>query len=410
MRSKLIGRLLATLLVAALAATRAGAQASTPTATFTNTAVPPPTLTSTPSSIPSRTATRTPSNSPTRTGTITTTVTQTRTVTRTPDLRPVITITDVQVQEGNSGERGVKFVVGLSRASTQVVTVQYSTSDGTAHEGSDYRPAAGTLTFPPGSKAVLVVVQVIGDTVNEPSETFFVRLSNPTHATLTDDDLGIGTILNDDIGVPSLSPRDGSVAAGADIALTLGWTHPQHWRDLNTLDLRLRSADSVIGWVRFTEAPNTFSAVDPASGEAGPGAPPKSDVELTSAAATISLHDSGWVESGANLEHVDVTWRFGFDASAAGRIYQVEAAATDDDGFSQPFASIGTLAIGNVCSGDCGADGVVAVNELILAVNIASGELPLEACLAADANRNETVTIGDLIVAVNHALSGCPAS
>ena len=52
----------------------------------------------------------------------------------------------------------------------------------------------------------------------------------------------------------------------------------------------------------------------------------------------------------------------------------------------------------------------MAVNELILAVNIATGALPLDACLAADENRNEAVEISDLITAVNHALNGCPAS
>ena len=139
-----------------------------------------------------------------------------------------------------------------------------------------------------------------------------------------------------------------------------------------------------------------------------PGAPPKSDVELTSAASTIVLHDSDLIGSGANNERVDVIWQFAFDASAAGRIYEVEAAATDDDGFAQPFEPIGTLAIGTVCAGDCGADGTVAVSELVLAVNIATGELPLDACLAADENRNGTVEMGDLIAAVNHALSGCP--
>jgi hypothetical protein len=448
MRSKIIGRSVV-LLVAALATTRASAQPSTPTPTFTATTfltftpTPTPTpsgtpsatltstalptgtftvtLTSTPSRTPSSTATRTPTATPTLTQTrtpsatftstlpFTPTRTRTATFTATPDPRPAISITDVFAPEGNLGTRSFNFVVTLSKPSVLLVTVHVATADGTATAGTDYNAVAGTLRFAPLQTSLTVPVQVIGDAVNEAFETFFVNLSAPTNAIIADNQ-GRGTITNDDIGVPSLNPRDGSVAAGADIDLTLGWTHPEHWRDLNTLDLRVRGAAGVIGWVRFTEAPNTFSAVDPATGEVGPGSPPKSDVELSSAAATIFLHDSGWVESGANHEHVDVTWRFGFDASAAGQIYQVEAAATDDDGFSQPFETIGTLAIGAVCAGDCGADGVVAVNELILAVNIATGELPLDACLAADENRNEAIEISDLIAAVNHALSGCPAS
>ena len=463
MRSKTISRAMAALLATALAATRVDAQASTPTftettlptftstpssipsstATRTPTATPTrtptftqtalPTLTSTPSPIPSSTATRTSTATPTRTATFTSTavptVTQTRTQsatftstvpftrTRTPtptftntaDPRPAISITDVLAPEGTLGTRPFNFIVVLSRPSALIVTVQVATANGTATAGTDYNAGAGTLRFGPFQTSLTVPVQVIGDAVNEAFETFFVNLSDPTNAIIADKQ-GRGTITNDDVGIPSLTPRDGSVEAGEPIALTLGWIHPERWRLLDTLDLRLRSADDVIAWVRFTEAPNTFSAIDPATGEAGPGFAPESDVELTSAAATIFLHDSGWVGSGGNNERVDVTWLFGFDPSAAGQIYQVEAAATDDDGFSQPFETIGTLAIGTVCAGDCGADGRVAVNELVLAVNIATGELPLDACLAADQDRNETIEISDLIAAVKHALGGCPAS
>src|SRR5262249_32450375 len=148
----------------------------------------------------------------------------------------------------------------------------------------------------PSQLSMTVSVRVNGDATNEPFETFFVNLSNPTNATIGNGQ-GRGTITNDDVGIPTLSPRDGSVAAGEHLALTLGWTHPERWRLLDTLDLRLRSGDDVIGWVRFSETPNTFSAVDPTTAEAGPGFAPHSDVELSSAASTIFLPDSGWVES-----------------------------------------------------------------------------------------------------------------
>jgi hypothetical protein len=132
-------------------------------------------------------------------------------------------------------------------------------------------------------------------------------------------------------------------------------------------------------------------------------------MELASGASTILLHDSGWVETADHMR-VDVTWQFAFDASAAGRVYAVEAAATDDDGFDQPFATIGTLAVGNVCGGDCGGDGAVAVNELITGVGIALGEVPFERCLAIDVDRDENVQVSDLVAAVGHALDGCPTS
>jgi hypothetical protein len=60
------------------------------------------------------------------------------------------------------------------------------------------------------------------------------------------------------------------------------------------------------------------------------------------------------------------------------------------------------------CVGDCNGNGTVAINELILGVNIALGNTPLSACTAFDANGDGRVTINELIVAVNNALNGCP--
>lgn len=60
------------------------------------------------------------------------------------------------------------------------------------------------------------------------------------------------------------------------------------------------------------------------------------------------------------------------------------------------------------CPGDCDGDGVVTVSELIRAVNIALGALPLSDCPSLDTDHDGRVTIGELIAAVNNALSNCP--
>ena len=60
------------------------------------------------------------------------------------------------------------------------------------------------------------------------------------------------------------------------------------------------------------------------------------------------------------------------------------------------------------CAGDCGADGVVTVSELITGVNIALGSAALDACPAFDSSGDGTVAINELIAAVNAALTGCP--
>src|SRR5262245_43540767 len=81
--------------------------------------------------------------------------------------------------EGNAGVTPFTFTVTLSPASTGTVTVNYATANGTALAGSDYTAVPPTvLTFSPAQTSKLVTVNVLGNTVVEPNETFFVSLSN----------------------------------------------------------------------------------------------------------------------------------------------------------------------------------------------------------------------------------------
>ena len=115
---------------------------------------------------------------------------------------PAVSINNVIGSEGNSGVTPFKFTVSLSSASTQAITVDYATANGTAQAGSDYQAAAGTLTFAPGETSKSVTVSVLGDTTVENDETFTLTLSNPVNATLSIA-LGTGTIKNDDASSPS---------------------------------------------------------------------------------------------------------------------------------------------------------------------------------------------------------------
>ncbi len=60
-----------------------------------------------------------------------------------------------------------------------------------------------------------------------------------------------------------------------------------------------------------------------------------------------------------------------------------------------------------VCAGDCGQDGRVAINELVVAVRIALGQLSVESCRAVDTSGDGTVSIDELVGAVRYALIGC---
>ena len=110
---------------------------------------------------------------------------------------PALSVNDVALAEGDSGTTSAVFTVSLSVASASTVTVGYEAQDGTANSGSDYIAAAGTLTFSPGATHGVVTVDLIGDTVPESDETFAVRLTSPSGATLGRDH-GDGVIQNDD--------------------------------------------------------------------------------------------------------------------------------------------------------------------------------------------------------------------
>ena len=130
------------------------------------------------------------------------------------DPLPSLSINDVTVVEGNAGTTNAVFTVTLSAASGQTVTVNYATADGTATQPADYTNTSGTLTFTPGQTTRTITVPVIGETVPEANETFFVNLSGATNATISDNQ-GVGTITNDDVPV-TVSPGtvpNGTVAA-----------------------------------------------------------------------------------------------------------------------------------------------------------------------------------------------------
>ena len=60
-----------------------------------------------------------------------------------------------------------------------MVTVTYSTVDGTAVADADFTPTSGTLTFNPNQTTKTIRVPILRDTVHEPSETFTVELDDP---------------------------------------------------------------------------------------------------------------------------------------------------------------------------------------------------------------------------------------
>ena len=126
---------------------------------------------------------------------------------------PALSVSSRSVSEGDAGTKSASFTVSLSEASRETVTVTYATADGTARAGSDYVARSGTLTFAPGQTKKSVTVGVIGDRRYEADESFALKLSRPTKATIAKAE-GAGRILNDDAAPPHLSVSSRSVSEG----------------------------------------------------------------------------------------------------------------------------------------------------------------------------------------------------
>jgi len=67
-----------------------------------------------------------------------------------------------------------------------VSTINFETSDGTANAGEDYVAKSGVLEFAEGEYCKSVEIEIIDDDVWEETETFFVRLFNPSRGTEMD--------------------------------------------------------------------------------------------------------------------------------------------------------------------------------------------------------------------------------
>ena len=113
--------------------------------------------------------------------------------------QPTVSIGDAQVVEGNAGA-ALSFPVTVANPTAKAVRVEYHTVRGTALPVSDYKAAFNAVTIPAGQTTGEIVVQVVSDTVNEPTETLTVVGTAPGYGRMSDG-TATGTILDDDPAV-----------------------------------------------------------------------------------------------------------------------------------------------------------------------------------------------------------------
>ncbi|MDX6443533.1 MAG: trimeric autotransporter adhesin [Blastocatellia bacterium] len=143
------------------------------------------------------------------------------------DPKPTFAISDVTHSEGDSGMTSYAFTVTKTGSTALNAGVSFQTQDGTvsgalgaATAPGDYQALSGTLTFLPSDTSKTITVLVNGDTTVEPDERFFVNLSNPTNATILDNQ-GVGVITNDDTDVTvAVSPASVAEDGVANLVYT----------------------------------------------------------------------------------------------------------------------------------------------------------------------------------------------
>jgi hypothetical protein len=138
---------------------------------------------------------------------------------------PELSIENLRAAEGDAAST-MTFMVTLSQTPSQLVTVNYDASDGTAKAVQDYALNPGTLTFLPATTTLTqqVAVGLAGDDLAELAENFVVRLSNPTGgAHLASGRAQATGVIEDDDGVPAKVSVAGAgpVAEGASATFSV---------------------------------------------------------------------------------------------------------------------------------------------------------------------------------------------
>jgi hypothetical protein len=107
--------------------------------------------------------------------------------------------------EGNSGTTLNYFLLQLTGVHTdpaQLLSVDYTTRDGTAIAGQDYLATKGTLVLYSNENQAVIPVEIIGDNIYESNEIFYLDVFNPVGGSFGTDVIkltAVRTIVNDDI-------------------------------------------------------------------------------------------------------------------------------------------------------------------------------------------------------------------
>ena len=225
---------------------------------------------------------------------------------------PELSIGDASAAEGS----GVAFTITLSPASGREVTVKWTTAsdddgDHPATAVTDYTAVTQpqTVTFAAGETSKRVNVGTVQDTLDEEDETFLVRLSTPTNATLAAV-VATGTIADDDGAAPAaaaltVSPSSVVEGGGGDDGVEITVTATLGSGSTFSADATVtvgvgKAGDSAVSGADY-EKVDSFDITIPAGQSSGVGSftlvaagdgLDEEDEKLTVADAQVTLTDA----------------------------------------------------------------------------------------------------------------------
>lgn len=212
----------------------------------------------------------------------------------------------------------------------------------------DQRFLLPVVAVPDTNGADNMVTVVAGTNVFLTEGPHILRINIETDTNAADDFAGSFNFIRvrpSTTGTFHLTPTASTVAAGESTQLELTWTVPQGgWTVLNQVDLRLRDDQGRLIWIRFDEATRTVSLYNSSTGKFGPAKKLGSNTVLSGPLADLNLSSSSFAAAGPSDPTVTLSFDLRFKGNSRGT-YQIETAATDDLGHSDPFRFAGTLEI-----------------------------------------------------------------
>ena len=161
--------------------------------------------------------------------------------------------TDITVTEGT--DAFAIFNVILTGNISENVTVDYTTSDGTALNSSDYTTETGTIIFTPSQNSFNIQVPITDDAIIEPAEAFTLVLSN------VQSNLGLGFADGNSTNTANGTINDNDAVTGTGISFDA--TDVTVNEDAGTATFTVRLTGNVAGGFTLDYATADGSAISP---------------------------------------------------------------------------------------------------------------------------------------------------